>query len=149
MTNLVFAGISPTTVVGANSTPKADVAFIQKETYERKGGDTVTTFKVLIATAWRGTIDLFKGATPGCIVPSLEIKCSSRILKGKKYNDINVESVDNKFFTKELSPETKKALDDLIADFKTTFDGSAPTYTAPTNTAKKDPAPTVDDGLPF
>lgn len=148
MTNLVFAGISPTTAVGANSTPKADVAFIQKESYQKKDGETVTTFKVLIATAWRGTIDLFKGATPGCIVPSLEIKCSSRILKGKKYNDINVESVDNKFFTKELSPETKKALDDLIADFKTTFDGSAPTYTAQANTAKT-PAPALDDDLPF
>ena len=51
---------------------------------------------------------------------------------------------------KELSPETKKALDDLIADFKTTFDGSAPTYTAPANAGqKKATATTVDDDLPF
>ena len=145
MTNLIFLGISPTTKVGQNMTAKADVALLQKEQFV-SNGETRIRFNFIVATAWSGMIDRFKGCEIGMVIPSVELKGDSRIHNGKVYSNHTIVNVDNKWLTPTLSPDTQKEVDRLVAEFRTTFDGTAKTYSAPTNT--KASAPPVDD-LPF
>ncbi len=152
MTNLIFLGISPTTKVGQNNTSKADVALLNKETFDYKG-EKRTRFNLIVATAWSGMIDRFNGCEVGDIIPNLELKGDSRIHQGKVYSSHTVISVDNTWMKKPLTPETNAEVTKYSAEFKTTYDGTAKTYDpgryqAPTNTAKT-PAPALDDDLPF
>ena len=147
MTNLIFLGISPTTKVGQNNTAKADVALLNKETFDYKG-EKRTRFNLIVATAWSGMIDRFNGCEEGMVIPNLELKGDSRIHQGKVYSSHTVISVDNTWMTKQLTPETQAEVKKYAAEFRTTFDGTTKTYSAPANTTAKASSPPVDD-LPF
>ena len=103
MTNLIFLGISPTTKVGQNNTAKADVALLNKETFDYKG-EKRTRFNLIVATAWSGMIDRFAGCEVGDIIPNLELKGDSHIHQGKVYSSHTVISVDNTWLKKPLTP---------------------------------------------